>query len=282
MENIDGLDSNSTHNIAKGKRTKRMRLLSSTTATATTTIVAVTSSCSSANSGGSSTTTYESEEEDMANCLILLAQGGESHHPHHHDKQEDCEGNKTEKGNSNTNTATVANTTKVGFYIYECKTCNRTFPSFQALGGHRASHKKPKLVAEEKKLPPPPPLPPSQLPHMIITNYDRFEEANVKIGPPISLNNINKAKIHECSICGSEFTSGQALGGHMRRHRASTNNTNTVVDTSCNIVTTQPRNILQLDLNLPAPPEDDVREAKFQFATSQVLVGTPTLVDCHY
>lgn len=288
MENMEGLDSNSTHNIAKGKRTKRMRLLS-VTATTTTTVVTM-SSCSSANSGGSSTTTYESEEEDMANCLILLAQGGESHHSHHGKQHaEDCDGNKTEKGNSNTNTATVANTTKVGnFYIYECKTCNRTFPSFQALGGHRASHKKPKLMAEEKKLPPPPP-PASQLPHMIITNYDRFEETNVKICPPISLqlghgnsiNNNNKGKTHECSICGSEFTSGQALGGHMRRHRASTNSTNNV-DTSCNAVTPQPRNILQLDLNLPAPLEDDVREVKFQFTTTQVLVGTPTLVDCHY
>ena len=29
--------------------------------------------------------------------------------------------------------------------VFECKTCNRQFPSFQALGGHRASHKKPRL-----------------------------------------------------------------------------------------------------------------------------------------
>ena len=305
---MEGLDSNnSTHNsIAKGKRTKRMRLLSPCGVVATT----VTSSTSSA----SSTTTYESEEEDMANCLILLAQGGESHHhPPRHDKQqvedhglENCDGviKTEEKGNNNsdnvnatpTATTTTAATTKVGFYIYECKTCNRTFPSFQALGGHRASHKKPKLAAEEKKQPLPPPAqpsPPSQLQHMIVTNYDRFEEGNVKSGPPISLQlgnngNNNKGKIHECSICGSEFTSGQALGGHMRRHRASTNANNVVDTTSCNTVITTtitavpPRNILQLDLNLPAP-EDDLREAKFQFtATSQVLVGTPALVDCHY
>ena len=315
---MEGLDSNnSTHNsIAKGKRTKRMRLLSpcGVIVAAITTTTTVTSSTSSANSGASSTTTYESEEEDMANCLILLAQGGESRHHPRHDKQqvedhglENCDDGaiKTEeKGNSsNVNTTTAAtttaanNNTKVGFYIYECKTCNRTFPSFQALGGHRASHKKHKLAAEEKKQPlPPSPLPPptpSQLQHMIVTNYDRFEEGSVKSGPPISLQlgnngNNNKGKIHECSICGSEFTSGQALGGHMRRHRASTNANNVVDTTSCNTVITTtitavpPRNILQLDLNLPAP-EDDLREAKFQFtATSQVLVGTPALVDCHY
>ncbi|PWS22253.1 hypothetical protein DKP78_19350, partial [Enterococcus faecium] len=41
---------------------------------------------------------------------------------------------------------------KIGYYVYECKTCSRTFPSFQALGGHRASHKKPnKATAEDKK-----------------------------------------------------------------------------------------------------------------------------------
>ncbi|XVE76321.1 hypothetical protein DITRI_Ditri12bG0162600 [Diplodiscus trichospermus] len=28
---------------------------------------------------------------------------------------------------------------------------------------------------------------------------------------------------HECSICGQEFSMGQALGGHMRKHRAAMN-----------------------------------------------------------
>lgn len=64
--------------------------------------------------------------------------------------------------------------------VFECKTCNRQFPSFQALGGHRASHKKPRLAGDGSLL---------------------------------------KPKMHECSICGLEFAVGQALGGHMRRHR---------------------------------------------------------------
>ncbi|MCD7448471.1 hypothetical protein HAX54_042605 [Datura stramonium] len=66
--------------------------------------------------------------------------------------------------------------------FYECKTCKKLFESFQALGGHRASHKKPKLV----------------------TGVD-----------PIK----SKKKKHICSYCGEEFTLGQALGGHMRKHR---------------------------------------------------------------
>ncbi|KAI7744286.1 hypothetical protein M8C21_031064, partial [Ambrosia artemisiifolia] len=65
--------------------------------------------------------------------------------------------------------------------VFRCKTCNKQFSSFQALGGHRTSHKKVKPVDESP----------------------------------------TKAKTHECSICGLEFDRGQALGGHMRRHRDS-------------------------------------------------------------
>ncbi|XAR66332.1 hypothetical protein NMG60_11012523 [Bertholletia excelsa] len=75
--------------------------------------------------------------------------------------------------------------------VFECKTCGRQFRSFQALGGHRASHKKPRFVKQGAK--------PSQ------------QQAE----PP-------KPKTHECSICGLEFAIGQALGGHMRRHRLAT------------------------------------------------------------
>lgn len=66
--------------------------------------------------------------------------------------------------------------------VFECKTCSRQFSSFQALGGHRASHKKP-----------------------------RMSDSGPGQGKP---------RVHECSVCGLEFAIGQALGGHMRRHRA--------------------------------------------------------------
>lgn len=69
---------------------------------------------------------------------------------------------------------------------FACKTCNKQFPSFQALGGHRASHKRPKLMAA-----------------------DLHDQSPLPAKP----------KTHECSICGLEFPLGQALGGHMRRHR---------------------------------------------------------------
>ncbi|KAL8551966.1 hypothetical protein ACS0TY_000859 [Phlomoides rotata] len=104
--------------------------------------------------------------------------------------------------------------------VFECKTCNRQFPSFQALGGHRASHKKPRLMADGNNQDPSPPKP----------------------------------KTHECSVCGLEFPIGQALGGHMRRHRSAA----AVKDQNQLILSLSPpivkksniKRVLSLDLNL--------------------------------
>ncbi|XP_012827285.1 PREDICTED: uncharacterized protein LOC105948612 [Erythranthe guttata] len=145
---------------------------------------------------------------------------------------------------------------KVGIYVYECKTCSRTFPSFQALGGHRASHKKPKPPAAaadvDRKKPPPAAAPP-------IDQTAEYTPAPTSTQFP---------KTHECSICGSEFASGQALGGHMRRHRSAATNTNTTSSSDIIDAGEKTRNMLELDLNLPAPPEDDRRETKFHRFTA--------------
>jgi len=92
-----------------------------------------------------------------------------------------------------------------------------------------------------------------------------------------------KPKTHECSICGLEFAIGQALGGHMRRHRAanlngSLHNSTTVssssggssIDSSTKNKVGGNKRVLVLDLNL-TPFENDLEILK---------IGKPaTLVD---
>lgn len=262
--------------IMRGKRTKRSRpsVVSSSSS----------SGCSSGGKGENDHVYFSipsptssdqnsactEEDEDMANCLILLAQSGGDN-----SVKQETEEIKAEKFSSSrkfTETATTTAAAKAGFYVYECKTCNRSFTSFQALGGHRASHKKPKAMVEEKKV-----VVPSN-PEGQINEAERENVQFNKTGTSFSVhkssqhNNIIKSKVHECSICGSEFSSGQALGGHMRRHRSIPTTNNNIIDRE----NEKPRNILQLDLNLPAP-EDDHRDSKFPF-----IFTAPALVGCHY
>ncbi|GFQ01012.1 zinc finger protein zat5 [Phtheirospermum japonicum] len=276
LEILEELPVSDDQTIVKRKRTKRLRPSSSASSSGGAAAAGNSLVYSSpASSSGISTSTEE--DEDMANCLILLARGP------------------AENKLSSRKFTEMATTTagKVGIYVYECKTCNRAFPSFQALGGHRASHKRPKLAADiDQKRSPPPPA------------DDQEEDEKRFVTPPNStllppnkiichINEQNKPKIHECSICGSEFASGQALGGHMRRHRAAAAappiaGTRIVAtidnDTPSNDVSEKPRSVLalDLDLNLPAPPEDD----KFsQFSAKQqpsIVFSAAALVDCHY
>lgn len=253
--------------IIRGKRTKRSRPLTAVTSSSSTGCTsggndAYFSIPSPASSGQNNSTCTE-EDEDMANCLILLA------------KSASCPKLIGQKF-TETTTATAG---KAGCYVYECKTCNRNFPSFQALGGHRASHKKPRVPISGEN---------NKFLNTTLNKEDQEDvQLNKVISPSIFANkslqsgtNNNKAKVHECSICGSEFASGQALGGHMRRHRITTPPTN---GNSTNIIDDHDQkkkpitNILQLDLNLPAP-EDDHVDSKFPM----VFSAPAPLVGCHY
>ncbi|KAL6499766.1 hypothetical protein OROGR_027676 [Orobanche gracilis] len=218
------------------------------------------------------------EDEDMANCLILLARG--------YSTPPAAAENKF-SNRKFTEMATATTTAgKVGIYVYECKTCSRTFQSFQALGGHRASHRKTKPTVEndqKRSTQPPPPPPPA--------NDQENTDSSLLPNKNCITNDQIKPKIHECSICGAEFASGQALGGHMRRHRpppppiaTARNEASIDKDTPPHDVNEKPRNILAMDfdLNLPAPPED----VKFdQFSPKQqprIVFSAAALVDCHY
>ncbi|CAN4117149.1 unnamed protein product [Withania somnifera] len=215
------------------------------------------------------------EEEDMANCLILLAQG------HNYQK---------------------SSSQSQMLDVYQCKTCNRSFPSFQALGGHRASHKKPKTLEEVKNSKA---IDHQQVDHnrSKLNDEDHVTTLSLQIPSNNNIttttnnnnnNNKNKNRVHECSICGAEFTSGQALGGHMRRHRPLPVS---IAIASSHSHEDQPhhhdqqikntRTFLSLDLNLPAPEDDHHRppeNSKFNFAAKEqvIVFSASPLVDCHY
>ncbi|KAF8077536.1 hypothetical protein N665_1030s0019 [Sinapis alba] len=189
------------------------------------------SASSSSNNNATLKTAADEEDQDMANCLILLAQG------HYIPQQQQPQTRQfmmsyQESGNNNAyrsssrrflETSSPNGTTsggRAGYYVYQCKTCDRTFPSFQALGGHRASHKKPKAAAGLHS--------DHDLKKSIYNDTVSLHLNNVPTATPnnnsshrslVVYGKASNNKVHECGICGAEFTSGQALGGHMRRHR---------------------------------------------------------------
>lgn len=141
--------------------------------------------------------------------------------------------NKTVKGSGLVISDPKENSTKI---MFDCTTCNRRFHSYQALGGHRASHKNAKgescTTIDIKNC----------------SNESENNEFKQNFG----------SKKHECPICFKIFPSGQALGGHKRSHliaesRKNINNNNQAVQVQKPIP--EIRNFL--DLNLPAPVEEE-------------------------
>ncbi|KAI9117735.1 hypothetical protein K1719_011150 [Acacia pycnantha] len=115
-----------------------------------------------------------------------------------------------------------AKSTAVSKGLFECKACKKIFNSHQALGGHRASHKKVKgcfasrldnledkdddVITYEEFLP---------TKSNSIAHKDHHQNNSTLLMVSSSK---RKSKVHECSICNRTFLSGQALGGHKRCH----------------------------------------------------------------
>lgn len=155
----------------------------------------------------------EESKLDMANCLMLLTKVGESETNYPISKGSD-----------------------IG--DFKCKTCNRRFSSFQALGGHRASHKKPKLMVTD------------------LSCHQELPNPTMKQQP----------RMHPCPICGLEFAIGQALGGHMRKHRSAINDGLLCGKPSSSLSILKESSKdgdqklnLRLDLNLTPLEEDDLK-----------------------
>uniref|UniRef100_A0A7N0RHN8 C2H2-type domain-containing protein n=1 Tax=Kalanchoe fedtschenkoi TaxID=63787 RepID=A0A7N0RHN8_KALFE len=251
---------------------------------------------------GGSSSEEEEEDREVAKCLILLAQGHCQTHVNSHRIGMGM------MSSSRTRKPWLENKKRVdgGGGVYECKTCSRSFHSFQALGGHRASHKKLKITTDDET-----PIVLPQKPALKSSGTGVPPFADLQLG-------IRKIRVHECVICGAEFASGQALGGHMRRHRvtivvhspletatkaaaaAADGITLSLLTSPAHVETEEAtsrsnNNEFQcLDLNLPATSssEDDMGVDKFSFGSKQqkqlkdsglaLSSPAPALVDCHF
>ncbi|CDP09972.1 unnamed protein product [Coffea canephora] len=159
-----------------------------------------------------------SEEEDLANCLVMLS--NESFVQS--DKEQENTDKHVEKG------------------TFQCKACKKVFNSHQALGGHRASHKKVKgcyaarfnsstnlndqdndnnyedaFYQHEEHLAPSENSSEPGLDLDFSPHHDHL--------PKNTTLSKRKSKAHQCSICQRVFSSGQALGGHKRCHWLTSN-----------------------------------------------------------
>ena len=117
---------------------------------------------------------------------------------------------------------------------YKCETCKKVFRSYQALGGHRASHKKIKACAPIQEV--------------------EFETETSR-NPCLA-----DAKIHECPVCFRKFASGQALGGHKRSHISGSAAAASAAAPAPAVPLRKASSKVgdsMIDLNLPAPIEDD-------------------------
>ncbi|CAL9077662.1 unnamed protein product [Musa acuminata var. zebrina] len=109
------------------------------------------------------------EEEYLAHCLVMLARGGPG-----------------PRLPSLASDSTLA--PPPGKLEYKCSVCGKAFGSYQALGGHKTSHRKLTCAADEAA------------------------------ADTSGSSTAGACRLHQCSVCLKTFPSGQALGGHKRCH----------------------------------------------------------------
>lgn len=181
-------------------------------------------------------------DEDVAHCLMMLSRDTwhRQEYEEEEEEEEDKERNKYEDDDysEDSGAVKVTKSTKVRGK-YRCETCNKVFRSYQALGGHRANHKKIKV-------------------NLTVETPPRVVVETVKNGGSTAA---VEEKIHECPVCFRVFSSGQALGGHKRSHFMGGG----AISATVNSITSPPPanpfsrigETLNIDLNLPAPVDDD-------------------------
>lgn len=121
----------------------------------------------------------------------------------------------------------------------QCDVCHKLFDSRKALAGHRSAS------SCHRKFKPFDPSGPSRDVNKFWSSKSMSNDLKKKLGS-------RKSYSHECPICFRVFKSGQALGGHKRSHfLGSSEERSVAIDSEINKVPSL------IDLNLPAPPEED-------------------------
>ncbi|XP_044488344.1 zinc finger protein ZAT10-like [Mangifera indica] len=177
-----------------------------------------------------------SEEEYLALCLIMLARGGA-----------------TTSTGGNPSSSSLEKQEDQQFpeppslkLSYKCAVCNKAFPSYQALGGHKASHRKNSTETS------------------ISSTSHAAAAVSGEVNTVAATSSSGSGRSHECSICHKTFSSGQALGGHKRCHYEGGNNNNNNNINASSVNATASVSFSEgggsssqrgFDLNLPALPE---------------------------
>ncbi|KAK9281516.1 hypothetical protein L1049_004419 [Liquidambar formosana] len=146
----------------------------------------------------------------------------------------------------------------------KCSTCNKSFPTHQALGGHRSSHSKVKKrrhtmddesayasAAEDEEHH-------ANYPTALVDETEECEEAAASSRVVVRTG-------HQCRICNKNFPTGQALGGHKRCHWTSpVEATSSQVASSMGEASGTGRTIKSFDLNeIPALEVEESIDSAF-------------------
>ncbi|CAK7329088.1 unnamed protein product [Dovyalis caffra] len=192
------------------------------------------------------------EDHEVASCLLMLANS---------DGATTLETTEFGGGVGATSSHQFQDHDQVTCTRFECSSCKKVFGSHQALGGHRASHKNVKGC-------------------FAITRSDGCENivedhgGNGDVKENVEDN--SKALMvlgHKCSICLRVFPSGQALGGHKRCHWEKGEETSLSMNNQEGLHLLTAKEGCGLDLNLPAPMENESSSSYSSGLTLDLRLG---------
>lgn len=172
------------------------------------------------------------EEEYLALCLIMLARGGKVNLNLPSSSSAASATTTTKAALPPPHPPQVPTSSDVPKILYKCSVCDKAFGSYQALGGHKASHRK-------------------------LVGNGGDDQPSTSTTTVTTTSSSGGGRIHQCSICHKCFPTGQALGGHKRCHYEGTigGGSSSGGTTSEGVGSTNTHSHREFDLNLPALPE---------------------------